>query len=144
MRDLEVLKRAVTDFLRSKKLVVFQDAIVPRISGSNISEVAAQLYTIYRLLMKGEKDVPQKMFPEGVKVDILAWYEGRKVPAFAISLSQRSDEELAKGMDDLASYYKLVVHLEEMEPKRVGNVIIISYRDLEEHIATMLTFLSKR
>jgi len=144
MEDLELLKRSIADFLKSKELEVFEDVILPRISGSNVSEVAIQLYTTYRLLKSGNRELVFRMFPEGVKVDLLAWHEGKKVPAFAIMVSKGPDEGVARHMEDAASYYKLLVHLEETGPKRVGNVIMLSYRDLEENIGTMLSAFSKR
>ncbi len=144
MEDLELLKRSIASFLRSKRLEVYEDAVLPRISGSNVSEVAIQLYTTYRLLKSGKRELVFRMFPDGVKVDLLAWYGGRKVPAFAILISKEPDEGTARHMEDVASYYKLLIHLGEAGPKRVGNVIMLSYRDLEEHIGTMLSAFMKK
>ncbi len=144
MEDLELLKHSIAGLLKSRKLEIFEDTVLPRISSSNVSQVAIQLYTTYRLLRSGKKDLVLRMFPEGAKVDLLAWYEGRKVPAFAIVISKEADEDIARRMENLASYYKLLVHLEEAGPRRVGNVIMLSYRDLEEHIGIMLSaFLRK-
>lgn len=144
MEDLGLLKRAVANFLKSRNLEVFEDVILPKISSSNVSEVAIQLYITYRLLKSGKKDLVFKMFPEGIKVDLLAWCRAKKVPAFAILVSKGPEEEIARHMENAASYYKLLVHVDEVGPKKVGNVIMLSYRDLEEHIGTMLFILMRK